>query len=198
MSAATEQAKADFGSSLKDAHNLVWLHRNSQGGQGRRHRQTTLNRAVVVVTAAAWQAYVQDTTQAILAALAVPHGHQGHALYALTRAAAKNAVRRFNTPNARNTLGLFGTVGFDPEPVWSFTIGTPPRVYAPQNVRAEINDWFDVRHAIAHGSQLPAIPLVSGQAQAGRTLHRGDAERCISFFESVVNATAAAAHQQFP
>jgi hypothetical protein len=198
MSAGTQQAAREFQTAMRDPNNLIWFHRNSQAGKGRRHRQPTLNRAVVVLTAAAWQAYVQDTTAAILLSLEVPPGHQGHALFSLIRAATRTASGRFNTPNARNTLMLFDNVGFDPSPSWTFGIGTPVRAYTTHDVRAEIDGWLDVRHSIAHGSALPATDLVSGRTQNGPNLHRSDAERCIEFFERLVQVTAAAADQPFP
>lgn len=198
MSAATQQARAEFVIALKDSRDLIWLHQHSQTGPGRRHRQPTLNRAVIVIAAAAWQAYVQDTTEAILSGIAVPAGQPGHSLYLLIRATTKTALGRFNTPNARNTLSLFNNVGFDPEPSWHFSIGAPPRVYAAKDVRDEIDGWLDVRHKIAHGAPLPATNFVSGRPQSGPSLHRRDAERCIDFFDKVAEITAQLAHQQFP
>jgi hypothetical protein len=198
VSAETQRAAREFQTAMSDPNNLIWFHRNSQAGQGRRHRQPTLNRAVVVLTAAAWQAYVQDTTAAILLSLEVPPGHQGHAMFALIRAATRTASGRFNTPNARNTLMLFNNVGFDPSSSWVFGIGAPVRAYTTPDVRREIDGWLDVRHSIAHGSPLPATDLVSGRTQSGPNLHRSDAERCIEFFERLVAITAAAADQQFP
>jgi hypothetical protein len=183
---------------MRDPHNLLWLHRNSQKGKGRRHRQPTLNRAVVVLAVAAWQAYVEDTTTAILTAIAVPVGDPGRAVYVVVRAATRGGLTRFNTPNARNTLALFDNVGFDPTPTWTFTLGTPPRNYSAANVRVELDQWLDVRHTIAHGSVLPASAVVSGRTQSGPSLHRKDAERCVEFFEHVVTATADEAHRQFP
>jgi hypothetical protein len=198
MSAGTERARAEFAVAMKDPHNLIWIHQHSQTGRGRRHRQPTLNRAAVVLAAAAWQAYVQDTAEAILASISVPPGQPGHALYALIRAATKTALGRFNTPNARNTLALFDNVGFDPTTSWAFSIGTPPRTYSAQQVRSEIDGWLDVRHKIAHGAQLPQRALVSGRTQSGPSLYRSDAERCLEFFEAVVRVTAGEAHRQFP
>jgi hypothetical protein len=139
MSADTERARAEFMIAMRDPDNLIWLHTHSQSGPGRRHRQPTLNRAAVVLTTAAWQAYVQDTTEAMLTALAVPPGHQGHQLYSLIWAASRMALGRFNSPNARNTLAIFGNVGFDPTQSWAFTLGTPPRTYLSQAVRDEID-----------------------------------------------------------
>jgi hypothetical protein len=153
---------------------------------------------VVVLTAAAWQAFVQDTTRAILTGLAVPSSDPGHPLYNLVKAATSTAIGRFNTPDSRNSISLFANVGFDPAPLWSFTIGEPPRVYQPQDVLDELDGWLGVRHTIAHGSQLPTSPLVSGRTQHGPSLHRSDSERCLRFFEALVRVTADAADAQFP
>ena len=198
MSAGTEQARADFATALGDARNTVWFSESSQEGRGRRHRQPSLHRAGVVLAVAAWQAFAQDTGEAILSDLAVPQGHQGRPLYNLVRASTKTAIGRFNTPNARNTLVLFDNVGFSPASSWRFSLGSPPRTYSQQDVWDEIDGWLAVRHRIAHGAMLPASHLVSGRTQDGPSLHRKDAERCIAFFELVVRVTADAANAQFP
>lgn len=183
---------------MRDPHNLVAIHRASQAGAGRRHRQTTLNRAVVVLTAAAWQAYVAETTRAILHDLEVPHGTPGHAQFAIVRAAAKGTLKRFNTADSRNCLNLFLEVGFDPTTRWTFSFGTPPRHYVNTTVRDEIDDWLKVRHAVAHGAELPNLAIITGSAQNRPSMRLSDAERCIKFFEEVVRVTAAAAHTAFP
>jgi hypothetical protein len=151
-----------------------------------------------VLTAAAWQADVQDTAAAILAELAIPHGSPGHAPYAVLRANTKHSLQRFNTPNARNSVNILLDLGFDPRSKWNFTLGTPARTYSEEAVRKEIDDWLDVRHSIAHGFQMPTKQLLTGQTQAGPSIRRSDAERCIEFFEEVVVVTATAAHAQFP
>lgn len=183
---------------MGDAHNLIHLHRESQSGQGRRHRQTSLNRAIIVVTVAAWQAYVQDMTQAVLDYIAVPHGHAGHSVYTVIKVATKNAIRRFNTPNAKNSVDLLLDAGFDPTPGWAFTIGQPPRNYAEAQIRNEVDAWLAVRHKIAHGAKLDPSFVISGQTQAGPSLRLKDAERCVEFFEAVVTAMGNEAATQFP
>jgi hypothetical protein len=198
MSARTQEAQSDFAVAMVDPHNLISLHQHSQSGQGRRHRETTLNRAVIVLTAAAWQAYMQDSARAILADLAISHGSPGYAQYAVLRANTQNSLRRFNTPNARNSVNLLLDLGFDPQPSWTFVVGTPPRPYNVAAVRGEIDDWLDVRHAIAHGFALPMKQVLTGMTKTGPSIRRNDAERCIAFFEQVVAVTAAAADSQFP
>jgi hypothetical protein len=51
---------ADFTRATRHCDNLVELHRkHGRPGKGKRDKETTLNRAVVVLTVAAWQAVVQ-------------------------------------------------------------------------------------------------------------------------------------------
>lgn len=198
MSVRTQAAYSEFGTAMADPHNLIWLHKNSQDGQGRRHRQTTLNRAVVVLTAAAWQAFVEDTARAIRDDLEVPQGSPNRPGFNVLKALTNSALGRYNTPDAHNTLQLLQNVGFDPRPHWTFTLSGPVRTYALADVRAEIDDWLRVRHKIAHGSALPPLGIITGTSKAGPTLRRSDAERCIQFFEQVASVTASAAHAQFP
>jgi hypothetical protein len=183
---------------MKDPHNLIRTHQGQNPNRGRRWHEAALNRAVVVLTVAAWQAYVQDTTRGILTTIEPATGTAGVPLYRVVRAATKNLVRRFNTPDSRNTLDLFHSVGFDPEPQWSFDVGRPPETLNPQRVRERLEQWLDVRHTIAHAAPLPALAIVSGRTQRGPTLHRKDAEACIEFFECLVKATADEAAARFP
>lgn len=198
MSQQTDQARRDFATAMKDPHNLIRTHQGQNPNRGRRWHEVTLNRAVVVLVVAAWQAYVVDTTRGILETIAPPAGDPGIPLYRVVKAATRNAVRRFNTPDSRNSLDLFHTVGFDPEPNWRVTVGTPARSLRPHEVRERVEQWLQVRHTIAHGAQLPELPIVSGRTQRGPSLHRRDAEACIEFFEALVDATANAADAQFP
>jgi hypothetical protein len=198
VSTVTQAAAKDFATAMKDPHNLVWLHKNSQKGQGRRHRQPTLSRAVIVLTAAAWQAYIYDATRAALSHLAIPHGQQGHTLFQNVKANVERGLNRFNTPNAKNVVDLLLEVGFDANPHWTFKIGSPLRTYNVARVRKEIDGWLEIRHKLAHGASLPSSALISGSTKDGPSLHRADAERCIEFFEAVVQATDGALHQQFP
>jgi hypothetical protein len=183
---------------MRDPHNLIRTHQGQNPNRGRRWHELALNRAVIVLAVAAWQAFVADTTRAILLTIEPPTGDPGMPLYRVVKAATKNAVRRFNTPDTRNTLDLFHSVGFDPESAWRVSVGKPPQQLRPHEVRERIEQWLDVRHTIAHGAVLPELPIVSGRTTRGPTLHRKDAEACIEFFEALVNVTADAATAQFP
>lgn len=62
------QAAANFRRAIAHADNLVSVHRRAgSGGRGRRTEEVSINRAVVVITVATWQAAVQDLTLACLA-----------------------------------------------------------------------------------------------------------------------------------
>jgi hypothetical protein len=198
MSAASENALFDFYVAMRDPESLLRIHREVNKKPGRRWREPTLSRAVVVLTAAAWQAYVQDTVLAILDDLAIPHGDPGWSVYKLVSGATKTAVGRFNTADSQRSLELLLNVGFDPIPAWTFTIGTPARSYSPMIVKNEIDGWLAIRHRIAHGAQLPESDLLSGRTKSGYSLLRVDAERCVEFFQVVADKTAKRAHVQYP
>jgi hypothetical protein len=198
MSQETEQARADFVQARQDAENVLWFSATTQHGPGRRHRHPSLHRAAIVLTTAAWQAFVQDVTSAILANLEVPIGDPGRPMFDLIKASTRSSIGRFNTPNSRNSLALFANVGFDPTAQWRFSMTGPSRTYDRQRVRQEVDGWLDIRHKIAHGAPLPANEFVSGRSQRGPSLHRKDAERCVWFFSAVVELTSNAAGQQFP
>jgi hypothetical protein len=183
---------------MRDPHNLIALHEHSTTGQGRRHRETTLNRAAVVLCVAAWQAFVEDTARAILDDLAVPHGTPSYGPYKIVKALVSTSLGRFNTPNSRNSLALLNDLGFDSQPAWSFSMTRPNRQYAPATVGDEIDEWLAVRHAIAHGFDRPEKQVLTGRANHRPSIRKTDAERCIGFFENVVGFTADSAHLAFP
>jgi hypothetical protein len=124
-------------------------------------------------------------------------------------------IKRLNTPDARNTLDLFGLVDFDPLPVWAFTFEyevefsqlhgshTKSRTLNATQAQQELDSWLQVRHKIAHGDALSAAPrfqgLVSGRSRQGEPrLTRRDADRCASFFRMLVDVTTAEAGRLHP
>lgn len=198
MSAATEQALSEFNVAIQDPENLLLIHREINKNPGRRWREPTLNRAIVVLTVAAWQAFVQDLVLALLENLVLQKGEPGWALYKLVDGSTKSALGRFNTADSQRSLDLMLNVGFDPVSAWTFTIGSPQRSYSPDTVRKEIDGWLAIRHKIAHGASLPESELVSGRPKSGPSLYRKDAERCVEFFRVVTGRTADRAHGQYP
>jgi hypothetical protein len=156
----------------------------------------SLNRAVVVLSVAAWQAYVQDLAREALHSFHVPQGEQGRAAFLVLRAEVLNASHNFSTPNAENTRDLLLRLGFDPWPHWNWQAG--PACFSTTKVRNCMNEWLRVRHAIAHGhDELPDVYVLPQLLSGGRTLHRSTAEACMRFFARVVAASTSAAEAEF-
>jgi hypothetical protein len=191
-----EDAELEFTQAMKDAHNLLEAHKQLRKGGGRRFREVSLNRAIVVLTVAAWQAFAQDLVTEILATLEVPTGHRVRDTYKIISTSAKRARFLFSTPNAENTQGLLMNVGFDPWPYWTWQVGRWH--FSQAQVREAMNQWLQVRHAIAHGhDELPDVAVLSELPDGSRTLRRSDAEACMTFFTRAVAATTKGAIDEF-
>lgn len=98
------EAGAEFDRAMEDPENLVEIHRR-RTGPGRRRQETTLNRAVVVLTVAAWQGYCQDLAHAGIERLEPAPG-EPRGQWAILRAGTRRAINLFSTPNAGNARDL--------------------------------------------------------------------------------------------
>lgn len=66
------------------------------------------------------------------------------------------------------------------------------------DVRARLNNWLKVRHAIAHGhDDLPDVPMLAKLNNGARLLRRANAEACMTFFERLVTCTDGGLRAQF-
>jgi hypothetical protein len=192
-----EDAEHEFERAIDHADNLIELHRRGRQGQGRRFAEMSLNRAVVVLTVAAWQAYIERLVDEVLDYMSIPQGAQGHNAYLVLRADVSNHVQNFSTPNAENTLRLLARVGFNPRANWTWTEGS--LTIMPPLACDRINQWLRIRHAVAHGdSALPQEPVLPVLPSGNATLRRGEAEECMLFFTVLVDQTTKAARIQFP
>ena len=190
MLASISAALVRFERSMTDSDNLVTIHRELSQGVGRRTREIALNRSIVVLSVAAWQALVQDLTEAALEHLSPPTGSQRHD-YNILKATTKKAVYDFGTPNAENTRVLLLRVGFDPWPSWSWKAGSS--AVTPAVAQDRLNKWLKVRHAIAHGhAEWPDVDVLSSLPGNRRTLRLSDCERAMRFFRRLTTATASA------
>lgn len=197
-------ARANFDRATQHCDNLIKVHRGHGGpAQGRRAEETSLNRAVIVITAASWQAFIQDETLAALDLSApVAPGGLSAATYAGLRRHVEAAVNLFATPNSHNARTLLQGVGFDPRPHWKWKQANGPGgavTWTPAMAGDRIDEWLKVRHAIAHGhAQLPAVDalqvvrLAGGAPPASPSLRLVDAEQCLAFFRRVAKLTEAA------
>jgi len=164
-----------------------------QKGPGRRTAERALNRAIVVMTVAAWQVLLEELTKIALIEIEKlsadePEGIVHRALYHSIASSANAAIGRFNTPNAHNAKQLLATVGIEADLRWEISFGSQKLDKAA--TEKEINCWLDVRHKIAHGS--PTLPdnKVLCKTVNGPTLRRSEAERCMRFFRRVSLETA--------
>ncbi|WP_157122126.1 hypothetical protein [Nocardia miyunensis] len=217
-SAIALQSAADaFGRSIQHCHNLIAIHEERNNAQGRRHREISLNRATIVLAVATWQTLVQDLTMGALEA-AKPDAAAALAeagTYRLIRAQIERQVRNFSTPNTQNTRDLLDTVGLDVKPHWIWEVGAQGRDQRRtrkfEEIKNELEDWLQVRHAIAHGHKniprrlsLDAIHTrYASEQKRGVTnpayksypppeIRKADAYRCTRFFFDLGETTTSA------
>lgn len=180
---------------MNEAEHLLVIHKDRNQSRGRVWEDGVLNRASVVLTVAAWQALVEDCVQFSLSSPLDPartasgrtpeQQLAAQADYARLKASISPALNNYATPNAEKTRSLFLTVGYAPWPDWRWSASTSTEV------RAELNSWLRVRHAIAHGDQvLPGEAVLTLSNQSGEpSLRRGNAQRCVDFFRLLGDAT---------
>ena len=197
------EAAGNFERATRHCENLISVHRGHGGpGRGRRDEEVSINRAVVVLAVASWQAVVQDFALACLDLSApAPGGSISPKTYAVLAGRVKTEIGSFSTPNAQNTRRLLQAAGFDPRPTWTWTQrGGRARgmvTWTPSDADQRLNEWLRLRHAIAHGHEtLPQVDAL--QAVRGRrnpptdpVLRLVDAEQCLAFFRRLTRLTAA-------
>lgn len=183
--------------------NLVEVHRGHGGpAQGRRAQETSLNRAVVVVTVAAWQSAVQDmATCALDAGSPGPGSSISPQTYAVVAGQARTQIGNFSTPNPENTKRLLRGVGFDPRPLWTWQQSGGQGVgfvtIHPTEAERRMAGWLRLRHDIAHGADsLSQVDVLQAVRQAqnpqpdwGPSIRLVDAEACMTFFRRLANLT---------
>jgi hypothetical protein len=203
-----DEAVANFQRSTRHSDNLITIHRGHGGpARGRRDEEVSINRAVVVLAVASWQAVVQDYTLACVDLSApAPGGPLSVASYAVLAGRVRKELADFATPNAQNTRRLMIGAGFDPRPHWTWSQrggrGQGVITRAPADADQRIDEWLRVRHAIAHGHatlpQVAALQAVRGSTSppADPQLRLVDAEQCLAFFRRLAQLTgnALAAH----
>ncbi len=182
-----DQVKS-YRKSIVHAHNLVAIHKALNQGAGRRHREVSLNRAVVVVSVASWQAFNQDVTLMLIEDMRPKKDEYEKAAFfrgaesdwRRRKAAVTEGVGRYQTPNAENTRKLLSLVGFDPWELWKWD------EESSHGNRTRLDEWLKVRHAIAHGGPLPPVSVIGRKPKSREpTLRRKDAEECIEFFRQL-------------
>jgi hypothetical protein len=189
------QAAEDFRRQLAHVDQLVAIHGKLQRGRGRRHETDALHRAGVVLTVAAWQAYVEKIIEEALRAIdadmanpAAPAPHWAVHTFQLRRAEIQKTIKKFNTPNDVNVRDIFqDSFSFAPWTSWEWRVG--PRQWDSAETRRRTNTWVLVRHSIAHGFSLPPdvawLQGENGQARLTLSLMK----ECRKHFAYLVDRT---------
>lgn len=203
------------------AHNVVQAHRASGGPKaGPRFTEVSLNRAIVLMAIASWQALVEDLVYA-----SFPYTSGASNTGRISK--YQHEVKAFSTPDADRTRRLISANlnGFDVFPHWTWSshggqglgyIETPPHEAA-----ARLQAWMRIRHAVAHGARdlytrfsepfavertdgvEEQYPDIRGFAsknyrQGGRaTLSLTDARQCLTFINNLAHVTGTALTSHF-
>jgi len=196
---------ASYRAAMTHCANLVAVHRGHGGAApGRRDQEISINRAIVVMTVAAWQAAVQEMTETAVVAGQPPAGSPLANYYNLVAGQVRNEIGRFSTPNMENTRRLMQGAGFDPYPHWTWSQnggqGVGVITITPHTAATRVAEWLRVRHDIAHGhatiSHVDVLQAVRAPAirPAGwhPTIRLVDAEQCMAFFRRLCQLTASA------
>lgn len=141
---------------------LIAIHGKLQSGRGRRHEQDAIHRAGVVLSVAAWQAYIEKVLLEALETISGDLREPGDAApnwalhnFNLRRAQIKTLIKKFNTPDDVRVRDLLrDAIGFNPWPSWEWRQGR--RQWDAKEVRQRTNHWVKIRHSVAHGFALPA------------------------------------------
>src|SRR6266498_4023400 len=102
------EAADNFRRATRHCDNLITVHRGYGGPDpGKRDEEVSINRAVVVLAVASWQAVIQDYTLACVDSSGPEPGSPlSQTTYALLAGRVRNEVGDFGTPNAQNARKL--------------------------------------------------------------------------------------------
>jgi hypothetical protein len=118
----------------------------------RQHRQVQYH-AALAASVGSWEAYLEAVSREFLNEIADPLDFRFTALQQLLVPRLDDALRRFNTPNAKNSRELlFNFTGYDPINDWNW----PRRGLGGVAVRNLVDEILQVRHSFAHGYSMPA------------------------------------------
>jgi RiboL-PSP-HEPN len=139
---------------LADAEELVAAHQDLRtGGRGRQWGLGALNRAVVVMCAAAWESYVEEVVKEAVETLRPAGPNLGG--WPAQKAAVLGQVGRFNNPTSQHVRDLIAT-----------SIGLPDITSAWSWQKCSVLDAIKLldgflmatRHKVAHGdSPRPVV-----------------------------------------
>ncbi|MGC5245563.1 hypothetical protein ACPXB3_01320 [Gordonia sp. DT219] len=190
----------NFDRAMEHCDNLVQVHQRAGGdAKGRRREEVSVNRAIIVIAIAAWQAFVQDMTKHLVDRHMPNPSDPNYGFAKLLQGNLNGEITKFSTPNSENSRKLLKAVGFDPRPYWTWSNGargTREVIYKPHEIENQLREWLLVRHAVAHGHEkLPEVRVLqtvredSVNAISGPTVRLADAKACIKFIRTLVEVT---------
>lgn len=160
-----------------------------------RKRYHALSQAVVVFSVAAWQAYVENVIREIYEEVRLSvntnnpdHDYWMSQVFNLNFESTKSRIKRFSTPNSGNVIKLFDScLGFDPSKHWKWE--NKSEKWKGKNVLQITNFWLKVRHASAHGSDLPKDIRNGPNKGKEVNLNYSIVRDCNSHFKTLVRHT---------
>ena len=135
---------------------------------------------------AAWNAYIGNLVRNFYDVIADSTNPKFDAIHTLAKGIVDNALKRFHTPNWRNTQELlYQYTGYNP-------INDRGRSQTNMNleqVHQRLNEILQVRHSLAHGSDMPTTYNWI-QSPSGRVRLTSKAiQETEAFFKNLVNVT---------
>jgi hypothetical protein len=148
------------------------------------HRQVQYH-ASLAASVGSWEAYLESVSREFLDEIADPLDARFSALQQLLKPRLEAELKRFNTPNSRNSRELlYHFTGYDPINDWHW----PQRNIGGVAVRALIDEILQVRHSFAHGYSMPAYTWNS--TRAGQPRLTAESLRMVSaLFSHLVSVT---------
>lgn len=193
---AAVQASSDFRRAVSVPEALLAIHHEAQVKGQAPARAMALNRAVVVLTVAAWQAWVEKFAWLLLweKGIGLDPDSDDWRVRRLSEAnmamrpLVEREIQKFSTPSSGAVCNLLGLLNHNPRDRWTFTVGNAR--LSQHEIAERLDAWVKVRHAIAHGDDhLPSVPVLDSTKGGHGSLTRPKAASCLSFFAQLVVAT---------
>lgn len=170
------QARATFDNAIQDAEILL-DHFDATNTHPPPDSTEVLKRAGLVMALTAWETYVEDLAQEIVATR-LAESKDDH-LTQLVVGRLESDLRRFHNPNSEKTRQLFlDYLNIDVTPYWKWG------GYDPGSAMAKLNELIAKRGDAVHRSK----PM-RADTPAPHLVKRDDLEKAIRFLKHLVDAT---------
>ena len=176
---------------------LIEVHEaNNRRKPSARRDYSALSHAGVVFCVAFWQAYstnvvaeVYDEVDSLIKNPDSNIASWNKSVFELNRKSLEG--RRLNTPNSRNVINFFrDTLGFNPAKKWDIEKRTHQKWdEGAYGISDRIDFWLSVRHAVAHGFELPLDTRSKATKNKKFNLTYHSFLECQNFFNFLVIAT---------